>query len=459
MQRMTPAVSAAPGGSSGILARQARRESSARTYPHRLPLALARGEGIYLTSTDGRIYVDCLTGAGSLALGHRHPVVLEAIRDALDQGLPMQTLDLATPVKDALTGELLGHLPAQLATGARVQFCGPSGADAVEAAWKLVKTATGRRGLLAFSGGYHGMTHGALAATGAVAPKAALGGVGGEVQFLPFPSRFRCPLGIGGRAGEDACASYVGRLLDDPSSGVAPPAGMLLEVVQGEGGVQPAPDEWLRAMRRLTAHHGIPLIVDEVQTGFGRTGHLFAFERAGIVPDVLVLSKALGGGLPLAVVIYRGELDRWAPGAHAGTFRGNQLAMAAGLASLRHIVREDLPAHAAAMGARLRRHLVAVQRQRRCAGDVRGRGLMLGVEIVAPDGQPDPCGARPADGALARRVQAECLARGLIVELGGRHDAVVRFLPPLIVTAEQVDDIAERFAAAVEAAEQRGGGW
>jgi diaminobutyrate-2-oxoglutarate transaminase len=456
---MTPAVSVPRDGASGILVRQARRESSARTYSRRLPLALVRGEGIYVTSSDGRTYVDCLAGAGSLALGHQHPVVLEAIRAALEQGLPMQTLDLATPVKDELTGELLSQLPSELAAGARVQFCGPSGADAVEASLKLAKTATRRRGLLAFSGGYHGMTHGALAATGAVAPKAALGGLGGEVQFLPFPSRYRCPLGIGGQAGEDACARYVERLLDDPSSGVTPPAGMLLEIVQGEGGVQPAPDRWLHAMRQLTARHRIPLIVDEVQTGLGRTGHLFAFERVGVVPDVLVLSKALGGGLPLAVVVYRGELDRWAPGAHAGTFRGNQLAMAAGLAVLRHIVREGLPAHAATMGARLERHLLALQRERACVGDVRGRGLMLGAEIVTPDTRPDACGARPADGHLARRVQAECLARGLIVELGGRHDAVVRFLPPLIVTAEQVDDIAERFAAAVEAAERRGRCW
>src|SRR6266536_740487 len=283
----------------GILARQARRESSARTYPRNLPLALVRGEGIHVTSSDGRTFIDCLAGAGTLALGHNHPVVVEAVRAALDRGLPLQTLDLATPVSDELVTELLAELPPELARGARIQFCGPSGADAVEAAWKLAKTATGRRGLLAFSGGYHGMTHGALAATGAVAPKAPVGGLAGEVQFLPFPSRYRCPLGIGSEAGELACAGYVERLLEDPSSGVSPPAGMLLEVVQGEGGVLPAPDRWLRTMRRLTAAHGIPLIVDEVQTGFGRTGRLFAFEHAGVVPDVLVLSKALGGGLPL----------------------------------------------------------------------------------------------------------------------------------------------------------------
>src|SRR6266536_1499566 len=257
----------------GILARQARRESSARTYPRNLPLALVRGEGIHVTSSDGRTFIDCLAGAGTLALGHNHPVVVEAVRAALDRGLPLQTLDLATPVSDELVTELLAELPPELARGARIQFCGPSGADAVEAAWKLTK-----------------------AATGTVAAKAPVGGLAGEVQFLPFPSRYRCPLGIGGEAGELACAGYVERLLEDPSSGVSPPAGMLLEVVQGEGGVLPAPDRWLRTMRRLTAAHGIPLIVDEVQTGFGRTGRLFAFEHAGVVPDVLVLSKALGGG-------------------------------------------------------------------------------------------------------------------------------------------------------------------
>lgn len=453
---MTSVVSAAPERRqlAGILARQARRESGARTYPRNLPLVLARAEGVHVTSADGRTFIDCLAGAGALALGHNHPVVAEALRDALDSGLPWQTLDLATPVKDELVSELLATLPPELARGGRIQFCGPSGADAVEAALKLTKTTTGRRGLLAFQGAYHGMTHGALAATGALAAKAPLGGLGGEVQFLPFPARYRCPLGIGGEAGELACAGYVERLLDDPCSGVTPPAGMLLEVVQGEGGVLPAPDPWLRAMRKLTATHGIPLIVDEVQTGLGRTGRLFAFEQAGVVPDVLVLSKALGGGLPLAVVVYRAELDRWAPGAHAGTFRGNQLAMATGLAALRHIVREDLPAHAAAMGERLRGHLLAVQRAHACVGEVRGRGLMLGVELVAA-GAPDACGARPADGRLARQVQAECLGRGLIVELGGRHDAVARFLPPLIVTAEQVDSIAERFAGAVETASRQ----
>jgi diaminobutyrate-2-oxoglutarate transaminase len=414
------------------------------------------GDGVHLIAADGRRYLDCLAGAGTLTLGHNHPVVLAAIRSVLDSGLPLHALDFPTPVKDDFAEAVLASLPAGLANDARIHFCGPTGADAVEAALKLVWIATGRRTVLAFQGGYHGMTAGALAATGNLAVKARVSGLPGDVHFLPYPYAYRCPFGLG-EAGWQVGARYIERLLDDPESGVAPPAGMLVEVVQGEGGSIPAPAGWLRAIRRITADRGIPLIVDEVQTGLGRTGRLFAVEHAGIVPDVLVLSKALGGELPLAAIVYSSVLDRWPPGAHTGTFRGNQLAMAAGAAALRYTVGAALPEHAATVGERLRRHLEAAQRASRCIGDVRGRGLMLGAEIVEPDGEPDRLGARPAAGTLARRIQTECLRRGLIVELGGRHSAVVRFLPPLIVTDTQVDDIAERFAAAVTAAEQAHG--
>jgi diaminobutyrate-2-oxoglutarate transaminase len=211
-------------------------------------------------------------------------------------------------------------------------------------------------------------------------------------------------------------------------------------------------------MRRITAERGIPLIVDEVQTGVGRTGRLFAYEHAGIEPDVVVLAKAIGGGLPLAVIVYRAELDVWEPGAHTGTFRGNQLAMAAGTATLRHVVATRLDAHAADVGRHLVEGLRAATAGSRCAGDVRGRGLMAGVEIVDPAGEPDATGALPADGRLARAIQLECLERGLLVERGGRNGAVIRLLPPLIVTAEQVAAIVDRLAAAVRAAELARGG-
>lgn len=442
-------------GNSYYLDRQAGFESNARSYPHRLPVALKRAEGIYLEDVTGKIYLDGLSGAGALALGHYHPVVEKAIQRIWAERVPFQTLDLTTPVKDRFVEELYATLPQEFAAQARIQFCGPSGADAVEAALKLAKTATGRRSILAFQGGYHGMTHGALGLMGHISPKVAVSGLMPEVHFLPFPYDYRCPFGVGGPEGAQATARYVERILADDHSGIAPPAAMILEIVQGEGGVIPAPDSWLRAIRRMTRERNIPLIIDEIQTGIGRTGRLYAFEHAGILPDVLVLSKAIGGGLPLSVVVYRQELDLWQPGAHAGTFRGNQMAMAAGAATLRFVQENGLDRHAAAMGERLMGHLRFLQQDFPCLGDVRGRGLMLGVEVVDCSGTPDLAGAYPPSGKLARGIQAECLARGLLLETGGRRGSVVRFLPPLIATVEDIDRMASIFHEGVAAASVR----
>ncbi|WP_443068181.1 diaminobutyrate--2-oxoglutarate transaminase family protein [Streptomyces sp. NBC_01280] len=432
----------------GILRRQSARESAARTYARALPIVPVRARGLTIEGADGRRYLDCLSGAGTLALGHNHPVVLKAIRRVLDSGAPLHVLDLATPVKDAFTTELFRTLPAGLAERARIQFCGPAGTDAVEAALKLVRTATGRSGMLAFTGAYHGMTAGALEASG--------GAQDVRVARLPFPQDYRCPFGVGGERGAELSARWTESLLDDPKSGVPHPAGMILEPVQGEGGVIPAPDAWMRRMRELTAARSIPLIADEVQTGVGRTGAFWAVEHSGVVPDVMVLSKAIGGSLPLAVVVYRDDLDVWQPGAHAGTFRGNQLAMAAGAATLAHVRENRLAERAALLGARMVGQLQGLAAEHPCIGDVRGRGLMIGVELVdvgaaqdpdrpaAPDLSPHP----PAPG-LAASVQRECLRRGLIVELGGRHSSVVRLLPPLTITDEQAAAVVERLADAL----------
>lgn len=318
-----------------------------------------------------------------------------------------------------------------------------------------MKTTTGKRSVLAFHGAYHGMTHGALGLTGELGPKLAVAGLMTDVHFLPFPHAYRCPFGLGGEAGWRTSLAYIERLLDDGNSGIAPPAGMILEAVQGEGGVIPAPDEWLREIRRITREREIPLIVDEVQTGVGRTGAMYAFEHAGILPDVLVLSKAVGGGLPLSVAVYHESLDRWEPGAHAGTFRGNQLAMAAGAATLRFVKEQRLDRHADAMGERLMAHLRRIQRESPHVGDVRGRGLMIGAEIVDARAEPDRLGARPPCRELARRIQKECLDHGLILELGGRQGSVTRFLPPLIVTAGDIDRIAGIFEEAMRGAGKR----
>ncbi|MET8766009.1 diaminobutyrate--2-oxoglutarate transaminase family protein [Streptomyces sp. NPDC004658] len=480
----------------GILRRQSARESSARTYARALPIVPVRARGLTIEGADGRRYLDCLSGAGTLALGHNHPVVLEAVRRVLDSGAPLSVLDLATPVKDAFVTELFRTLPSGLADRARVQFCGPAGTDAVEAALKLVRTATARTGILAFTGAYHGMTADALAASGG-APDV-------RVTRLPYPQDYRCPFGVGGPHGAELAARWTESLLDDPKSGVPLPAGMILEPVQGEGGVIPAPDDWLRRMRRLTADRSIPLIADEIQTGVGRTGAFWAVDHSGVTPDVMVLSKAIGGSLPLAVIVYRDDLDVWQPGAHAGTFRGNQLAMAAGTATLAYVRENALAERAAALGSRMLRQLTELTRAFACVGDVRGRGLMIGVELVNPEAdhtapgraphagdaddagglgdvgdvldvgdggdlrdvadagdgspgdtadRPEPTRApHPAAPELAAAVQRECLQRGLIVELGGRHASVVRLLPPLTISDEQAAAVLDRLTDAVTAA-------
>nr|WP_244217218.1 diaminobutyrate--2-oxoglutarate transaminase family protein [Streptomyces carpinensis] len=456
----------------GILRRQSARESAARTYARALPIVPVRARGLTIEGADGRRYLDCLSGAGTLALGHNHPVVLEAIRKVLDSGAPLHALDLATPVKDAFVDELFRTLPAGLADHARVQFCGPAGTDAVEAAFKLVRAATGRAGIMAFAGAYHGMTAGALAASGH-APDV-------RVARLPYPQEYRCPFGVGGSRGAELAARWTEAVLDDPRSGVPLPAGMILEPVQGEGGVIPAPDDWMRRMRRITAERSVPLIADEIQTGVGRTGAFWGVDHSGVTPDVMVLSKAIGGSLPLAVVVYRDELDVWEPGAHAGTFRGNQLAMAAGTATLVHVRENGLAERAATLGARMLSRLRALAGEHPCIGEVRGRGLMIGLELVDPGGaegwedgtacaevgtgvaagadlpvaapQPGPLVPGPAAPELAAAVQRECLRRGLIVELGGRHASVVRLLPPLTITDEQSAAVLDRLADAVEAA-------
>jgi diaminobutyrate-2-oxoglutarate transaminase len=438
-----------PDNDDPALARQRHYESAARTYPRRIPLNLVAGRGVVVRDSHGDEYLDCLAGAGALPLGHGHPVVVEAIERALRDELPLTTLDLTTPAKDAFVEQLFSVLPAHLAEG-RIQFCGPSGADAVEAALKLAKTATDRTSIVAFGGGYHGMTHGALALTGSRGPKLAAGPLMPDVHHLPFPRGYRCPFGGDPDSSADLCARALDWALHDDHSGITPPAAVVIEPVQGEGGVHPAPATFARSVRASTRRVGTLLVADEVQTGLGRTGSLWASTPLDLEPDVMVLSKAIGGGLPLAVIVYREELDVWSPGAHAGTFRGNQLAMATGAATIRHVVDEGLADHAGAMGLRLLAGLRSVGRDDPRVGDVRGRGLMVGVEVVDParlgaTGVPEP------DGQVAARIQRAMLDRRVIVELGGPADGVVRFLPPLVIGPEQIDQIVDCFAAALAA--------
>ena len=433
------------------LERQQLLESNARSYPRRIPIAIKRAHGIYVEDTDNNIFIDCLAGAGTLALGHNHSVIHEALKQHLDTQAPLHTLDITTPQKDAFIESVFDALPIEFAQNARIQFCGPSGSDAVEAAIKLAKIATGRRSILAFSGGYHGMTNGTLSLMGNLSTKSPVPNLMPEVQFLPYPYTYRCPFGLEGDASIDSNLHYIENLLSDPESGVTAPAAIIVEAVQGEGGVIPAPTRWLKGLRKITKRYDVPLIIDEIQSGIGRTGAMFAFEHANIIPDAIVISKAIGGGLPLAVVVYDKFLDKWSPGAHTGTFRGNQMAMVAGSVTLDYIRSKDLCNNAEKMGKRLTQHLQQIQRDYPHLGEVRGRGLMIGVEIVKPGTEFEKKQAH-YDGHLAAKIQQLSVQIGLIIELGGRDGCTLRFLPPLIIQPEEIDHVARIFSKAVSEA-------
>ncbi|WP_081238861.1 aminotransferase class III-fold pyridoxal phosphate-dependent enzyme [Streptomyces viridosporus] len=461
----SPAVRAAAADTTaceGVLRRQPARESTAHTYARALPIVPVRARGMTIEGADGRRYLDCLSGAGTLALGHNHPVVLEAIRRVIDSGAPLHVPDLATPVKDAFVTELFRTLPPGLADRAHVRFCGPAGTDAVATALRLVRAATGRAGVLAFTGAHPASADGSPDATRA-APSDA------QTTLLPYPQDYRCPFGIGGERGAELAARWTETVLGGPATGVPLPAGMILEPVQGDGGVLPAPDAWLRRIRRLTADRSVPLIVDETLTAVGRTGAFWAVEHSGVTPDAMVLSAAIGGSLPLTVVVHRDDLDDRAPG--AGTFPGNQLALAAGTAVLGHVRENDLAAHAAGLGVRMLDRLRTLAGELACVGEVRGRGLMIGIELVDPEGGDDgsdrdttgpgpaatPDGTagdrpRPAAPELAAAVRRECLRRGLIIDLSGPCASVVRLLPPLTTTDEQAGVVLDRLADALHTA-------
>ncbi|WP_424853427.1 aminotransferase class III-fold pyridoxal phosphate-dependent enzyme [Streptomyces sp. SAI-170] len=418
------------------------RESAARTYAHALPIVPVRARGLTIEGADGRRYLDCLSGAGTLALGHNHPVVLEAIRTVLDSGAPLHVPDLSTPVEDAFVTELLRTLPPDLAAHARVRFCGPSRTSALEGARRLVRSATGGTEVITLS---PTRTEGGSPAAAGSPPD--LGLVEGEGE-----SRAEAVEVAG-------CSPQPVNVWPESVH----PAGVIVEAVRNDDRVGPTPDSWMREVRRLTADRTVPLIADETETGVGRTGAFWAVEHSGVTPDVMVLSKAIGGSLPLSLIVHHADLT---PDAPVSTVRGNQLAMAAGTATLRHVRENGLAERAAILGRRVLLQLVELSREFPCIGHVRGRGLLTGIEFTPPESDealaatpaPGPSSAptrvplRTTASELAAGVQRECLQRGLIVGLGGTDSNVVRLLPPLTISDEQADAVIDRLSEAVAAA-------
>ncbi|MCW5253373.1 aminotransferase class III-fold pyridoxal phosphate-dependent enzyme [Streptomyces sp. SHP 1-2] len=415
------------------------RDPSGRTRAgaRALPVVPVRARGLVVEGADGRRYLDCSTAAGAPVLGHHHPVVLEAVRRALDTGAPSRTRGLAPPVEDAFAAELLATLPPGFARHARVRVLGPAGGDALAAARTLVREATGRF----------------------MVPRAE-----------EYPE-------------DGSGAAPAAR----PAGGESP-AGLVLAPLRVRDGVLTVPDARIRRIRRITAGRAVPLVVDETETGLGRTGTLWAVEHSGVVPDVLVLPPAIGGGLPLTALVHHQDLD---PGGPArDTRRGNRLALAAGTAILAHVRERGLAAHAAALGARMLDRLRSSAGEFPCVGEVRGRGLVIGVELVADPGgtgaapgrrsagpsvpgrppvpgRPSPSGRSPlplpgraaatgrpgatvAPGArAAAAVRRECLRRGLIVDLVGPSGTVIALTPPLTLTEEQAAAVLDRLTEAI----------
>ena len=443
-------VTPVPGPKSReALAIQKRFESNVVSYSKAIPVAFEEGRGATIKDMDGNVYIDFFGGAGVLNVGHCNPKVLEAVR-AQEMKL-IHALDFPTRPKLDLIQKLVAIAPGGMRNHAKVFFGGPTGSDAVEAAVKLAKFNTKRIGVLAFEGAYHGMTSGALSFSSGKKFKENFLPLLPEVHFAPYAYCYRCPFGKKDGTPEDCCmqcTEYVRHMLEDPHSGIVTPAAMLIEAIQGEGGSIVPPDNYLAELRKIADEYAVPLIVDEIQAGLGRTGTLFACEHSKTTPDLMTLSKGLGGiGYPLSACVCREAYDTWPPGSHIGTFRGQAVAMAAGYAAIRFMEENRLPEHALALGKRMLKRLGEIQEGSRHMGDVRGRGLMIGIEFVE-----DRKSKKPAED-VARDVRKRCYGKGLIVELGGHYNNVVRFLPPLVLTEALAEKGVEIFAEAVRASE------
>jgi 4-aminobutyrate aminotransferase len=424
-------------------------ESPVTTAPHLTPVLgrylerhWSHGEGHRLYDSDGRAYLDFANGIAVTALGHQHPRVNAAIHAQVDRLLgPINAIGFTEPIS-RLADALAAALPDPIDS---VMFVN-SGSEAIDAALKLGRRVTGRPGIIAFRGGFHGRTFGAMAVT-----SSALNYRVGYEPMLPsvhlttFPAVYR---GFGG----DEAAAVAGAMADlrKLTTSVIPPSAVgsiLIEPVQGEGGFTPAPPEFLRQLRAFCDEHGILLIADEVQSGYGRTGRMWAFEHAGIVPDVVVIAKAIANGLPLAAIASSRALqERWGRGAHGSTFGGNPVACAAALAVLETIESDGLVANAAARGAELRAGLERIAAEDDRIGDIRGPGMMIGVEFVKDRSTREP------DSTLPDRLMAACADRGLLVLTCGSLHEVVRWIPPLDVTAAEISEAIEIFGEALAAA-------
>ncbi|MGJ7416171.1 aspartate aminotransferase family protein [Streptomyces sp. NPDC003444] len=420
---------ATPAAHPGDVSLFERHESEVRLYSRKFPVVFDRAEGSWLHSDDGRDFLDFFCGASALNYGHNPPHAKRRLLDYLAGGGLVHGLDTSTEAKRDFLARLHEVVLAPNGLPHKVQFCGPTGTDAVEAALKLARKATGRQTVVAFTGAFHGMSRGSLSVTGSLRARAA-GGVGlQDVVFVPYED---------GPGGAFDSIGYLERLLLDPAGGVGLPAAVIVEPVQVDGGVYPASADWLRRLRALTERLGALLICDDIQAGVGRTGGFFSFAHAGITPDLITLSKSLSGfGLPLSVLLIAPDFDVWEPGEHTGTFRGNQLAFVTGTAVLDLWTSPEFTT-AVEENSRTLQHGVRRLGEGRPDVAVRGRGMLAGLDV--------------GDTSRAERIQKHCFDHGLVLELCGRDDQVVKLMPPLNITEADLRRGLDVVASALDAA-------
>ncbi|MFC9788546.1 diaminobutyrate--2-oxoglutarate transaminase [Rhodococcus sp. NPDC127528] len=392
-------------------------ESEVRSYSRAWPTVFSSASGSWLRAEDGTEYLDFFAGAGALNYGHNNPVLKSALLDYVASDGITHGLDMSTVAKREFLHSFRRNVLEPRGLDYKVQFPGPTGTNAVEAALKLARKVTGRESIINFTNAFHGMTLGALSVTGNSMKRAGAGVPLVHATPMPFDNYFD-------GATEDF--HWFERVLDDSGSGLNRPAAVIVETVQGEGGVNVARPEWLRGLAALCADRGILLIVDDVQMGCGRTGPFFSFEVAGITPDIVTLSKSIGGyGLPLALTLFRPELDVWSPGEHNGTFRGNNPAFVTAAAALDHYWSDDaLQRSTIAKGQRI--HQIFANLSDQFDGvSTRGRGMVQGLVFDDPGTAVKVCGL--------------AFDEGLLAETSGPSDEVVKLLPPLTITDEELD--------------------
>lgn len=407
-------------------------ESEVQSYARAFPIIFNRAKGSWLYDEEGKGYLDFLAGAGTLNYGHNNEHLKEALLDYIQSDGITHGLDLHTNAKQLFLHAFNDKVLKPRKLDYRVQFTGPTGTNAVEAALKIARNVTGRSNVIAFTNGFHGVSLGAMAATGNSHHRDAAGiGLTG-ITRIPFD----------GYMDQDIdSVALLDSMIADASSGLDKPAGVIVETIQGEGGLNVASKEWLQALEKVCRKHDMLLIVDDIQAGCGRSGRFFSFEEAGIQPDIITLSKSLSGyGLPFAVTLIKPEYDTWKPGEHNGTFRGNNHAFITAAKALEHYWSDDkfqteVQVKIRQLSARLQR---IAKRYDQSLMTPKGRGFMQGLEFTS--------------GELADRVCREAFARGLIIETSGSEGQVVKCLCPLTITPEELDqglNILEQAVAAV----------